>query len=260
MTTQDWNPDSYQRFRSLRLRPALELLAQVRALPEGAVIDMGCGAGAVAEALAQRYPGRELIGVDSSPAMLAEAEATGLYARLVGAQAEEWEPEHPPALVFSNALAHWLPDHPALFARWAGWLTPGGALAVQMPRQYDAPSHALLRDLAADMFPDRFAFDGWRAPVEDPVVYADMLAPLGDVRVWETRYVQALAPVSEGHPVRQFTGSTAMRPFLAALSGAEAERYVAAYDAALARAYPLRADGGVHFPFKRVFFVLTKPG
>lgn len=258
MTTADWNPEAYQRFRGLRLRPALELLAQVRDLPEGPVVDMGCGAGAVAEALSTRYPNRDLYGIDSSATMLAEAEAMGLYARLTRDDANDWTPGYTPALIFSNALANWLPDHATLFARWASVLPDRGALAVQMPRQYDEPSHRLLRDLAEDMFPDRFDFAEWTPPVAPPQVYADMLAPLGDIRAWETTYVQDLAPVAEGHPVRHFTRSTVMRPFVAELSEEEAVRYVAAYETLLAKHYPARADGHVHFPFRRVFFVLTR--
>ncbi|MEC7763945.1 MAG: methyltransferase domain-containing protein [Pseudomonadota bacterium] len=258
MTTADWNPEAYQRFRGLRLRPALELLAQVRDLPEGPVVDMGCGAGAVAEALSTRYPERDLYGVDSSATMLAEAEATGFYDRLTRDDANDWTPGYAPALIFSNALANWLPDHGRLFARWFDALAPGGALAVQMPRQYDEPSHRLLRDLAEDMFPDRFDFAGWVPPVAPPTVYADMLARLGDVRAWETTYVQDLAPVAEGHPVRHFTQSTVMRPFVAEMSEVEAARYVAAYETLLAKHYPAREGGHVHFPFRRVFFVLTR--
>jgi trans-aconitate 2-methyltransferase len=258
MTTADWNPEAYQRFRGLRLRPALELLAQVRDLPDGPVVDMGCGAGAVAEALATRYPDRELYGVDNSAAMLAEAEVTGYYTRLTRDDASDWAPGYTPALIFSNALANWLPDHGALFSRWAGLLPTRGALAVQMPRQYDEPSHRLLRDLAEDMYPDRFDFSDWTAPVAPPQDYAAMLAPLGDLRAWETTYVQDLAPVAEGHPVRHFTQSTVMRPFLAEMTETEAARYVAAYETLLAKHYPERDGGHVHFPFKRVFFVLTK--
>lgn len=258
MTTADWNPEAYQRFRGLRLRPALELLAQVRDLPEGPVVDVGCGAGAVAEALSARYPDRELYGVDTSATMLDEAEATGFYDRLTREDAKEWLPGYTPALIFSNALANWLPDHARLFGRWGEALPARGALAVQMPRQYDEPSHRLLRDLAEDMFPDRFDFADWRAPVASPQDYAAMLAPMGDVRAWETTYVQDLAPVGEGHPVRAFVQSTAMRPFLAEMSEAEVARYVATYETLLARDYPIRENGHVHFPFKRVFFVLTR--
>ena len=75
-TTKDWDPGTYARFRDLRLRPALDLMAQIGAVPEGPVVDLGCGDGAVAAALAARFPGHPLIGVDSSRAMLADAGAT----------------------------------------------------------------------------------------------------------------------------------------------------------------------------------------
>ena len=54
--------------------------------------------------------------------------------------------------------------------RLAGALVPRGTLAVQMPRQYDAPSHRLIREIAGGLFPDRFAEDdeGWVAPVAPP--------------------------------------------------------------------------------------------
>ena len=48
----DWDPEAYARFRDLRLRPALDLLARVPQLPAGDVVDLGCGAGAAGPALA----------------------------------------------------------------------------------------------------------------------------------------------------------------------------------------------------------------
>lgn len=242
----------------MRLRPALDLLAQVPDLPDGDMIDLGCGNGAVAGALATRFPDRALIGVDGSPAMLAESAKTGSYAELVQADATIWQPQHPPALIFSNALCHWLPDHAALFARLAGVLLPGGALAVQMPRQFAAPSHALLREVAARLYPDRFDWSGWVAPVAEPTTYARMLEHLGAVSVWETDYVQRLEAVESGHPVRHFSESTAMRPILDKLEASEAAAFVSAYESALVKAYPVEADGTVLFPFRRLFFVLIR--
>ena len=151
--------------------------------------------------------------------------------------------ESPPALILSNAALHWLPDHAALLPRLVGFLPQGGVLAVQMPRQYAAPSHSLMRDLAAAMFPDRFDFTGLQAPVAAPEVYHRLLAPLGDVTVWETDYLQRLSPVAAGHPVRAFTESTALRPFVAQMSPPETRAFVAAYDAALGQAYPAEGDG-----------------
>ncbi|PKP72583.1 MAG: trans-aconitate methyltransferase [Alphaproteobacteria bacterium HGW-Alphaproteobacteria-6] len=212
----DWNPAAYGRFRGLRLRPALDLLARVADLPAaGGMVDLGCGNGVVGAALKQRFPGRVLTGVDGSTAMLAEAGQ-------------------------------------------AGSLAPGGTLAVQMPRQYGAPSHRFLRDFAADMFPDRFAATEGQPPVMTPVEYHRLLAPLGRADVWEIDYVQRLEPAASGHPVRLFTEATAMRPYLDAISASEAAEFIQRYEAALAAAYPVETDGAVLFPFRRLFFTLTR--
>lgn len=127
-----------------------------------------------------------------------------------------------------------------------------------MPRQFGAPSHRFLRDFAAEMFPDRFAQDGWQAPVAAPVDYHRMLAPLGSPSVWETDYVQRLAPVDRGHPVGRFTEATVMRPYLDGLSPAEQKALRTRYEAALALAYPVEPDGSVLFPFRRLFFILKR--
>jgi trans-aconitate 2-methyltransferase len=86
---QDWNPETYSRFRGLRLRPALDLLMQVEEPAKGDVVDLGCGDGAVIEALRARFPDRTITGIDSSEAMLGKAEG---YDRLVAADIATWEP------------------------------------------------------------------------------------------------------------------------------------------------------------------------
>jgi trans-aconitate 2-methyltransferase len=252
----DWNPETYARFRGLRLRPALDLLAQVQGLPEGDIIDLGCGSGTVGTDLKLRFPDEDLIGVDQSATMLVEAQTLQLYQGLDQADIGLWGPVRPPALIFSNAALHWLPDHAALLPRLAGMLAPGGVLAVQMPRQYFAPSHRFLRDIAAALYPDRFDFARYEAPVQAPQGYWQMLQGLGEVQAWETEYLQRLDPVADMHPVHAFTQSTAMRPFLAKMTDAEAAPFAAAYDQALTSAYPLLPDGSCLMPFRRVFFTL----
>jgi trans-aconitate 2-methyltransferase len=255
---KDWNPETYARFRDLRLRPALDLLNRVGALPDGPVMDLGCGNGAAGPALSERFrPDRRIEGLDASPAMIEVARRAACHDDLIEADAATWQPAAPYALIFSNAALHWLPGHAELLPRLAGFLVPGGMLAVQMPRQYGAPSHRFLRDFASEMFPDRFSLSDWVAPVAPPVDYHRMLSPLGSVDVWETDYVQRLAPAPIGHPVRRFTESTAMRPYLDKLDAAEAEGFIARYEQALGSAYPTEDDGSVLFPFRRIFFTLT---
>jgi trans-aconitate 2-methyltransferase len=138
----------------------------------------------------------------------------------------------------------------------AGLLAPGGCLAVQMPRQFSAPSHRFLRDIAASLFPDRFDYLHYTPPVATAAEYHAMLSPLGAVQAWETDYIQLLDPSPGLHPVQAFTGSTAMRPILEKLTAAEETAFRTAYDQALGAAYPLQPDGSVLFPFRRLFFTL----
>lgn len=255
--TQDWNPGAYARFRDLRLRPAMDLLAQVPPLPEGDVVDLGCGNGPVGAALKRRF-GRRLLGVDSSAAMLDVARKTRQYDALEECDIAVWKASAP-ALIFSNAVLHWLPDHQALLPRLAKMLPPRGVLAVQMPRQFSAPSHVLLRKTAEALFPNRFDYSGYVPPVAPPQKLAEVLAPLGALNIWETSYFQHLE-AGEGHPVRRFTFSTAARPILARLNGGEQGRFLSAYEAALNTAYPPAVDGSCDFPFLRQFIVLVRAG
>lgn len=83
MAVPDWDPQRYAAFGDLRLRLALDLLAQIPDLRDGVVVDLGCGAGAVGPALVACYPMRRAIGLDSSPSMLPDAADTGVFHELI---------------------------------------------------------------------------------------------------------------------------------------------------------------------------------
>ncbi|MFD1508758.1 methyltransferase domain-containing protein [Lacimonas salitolerans] len=255
-TDTDWNPGAYHRFRGYRLQPALDLLGRVGGLPEGDVIDLGCGAGNVARALRARFADHGLVGVDTSDTMLAEARALNLYDRLEHQEIADWTAQAPVALTFANAALHWVGDHPALLPRLAGMLAPGGMLAVQMPHQNNAPSHRVWRSLADEMFPGRVDPDTGPSVLR-PVDYHRLLSPLGHLELWETEYYQILPANMQSHPVRCYTETTFARPILAALDSDEQARLIAAYEGVMDKPYPRGSDGTVLFPFKRLFFTLT---
>ncbi len=258
--TQDWDPGAYQRFRGHRLQPALDLLARIGNLPDGDVIDLGCGDGAAGPELTARFCSRgmsqrRLVGVDASGAMLAQAKGLGLYTRLDQADIALWAAHEPAALIFSNAALHWVGDHATLLPHLVGMLAPGGTLAVQVPHQNNAPSHRVWHSLADEMFPGRY--DAAQGPgVLLPADYHHILSRLGDLALWETEYYQVLPPDPEAHPVRRFTEATFARPLLAALDPAEQSRLIGAYEAVMEKAYPRAEDGSVLFPFRRLFFML----
>jgi trans-aconitate 2-methyltransferase len=248
-----WDPGQYLKYGDERLRPGFDLLARIGELPAGDLWDLGCGTGAHLRAIAARWPGRRAVGVDSSAEMLAKAAAAGGLEWREG-KVETWRPETPAALVFSNAMLHWVDDHAAVFPRLLAALTSGGVLAVQMPRSYEQPSHVLMRETAATgPWATRLAPLLRPEPAAPPTFYYDVLAPLArELDIWETEYQHVL---HGERPVLEWVRGTALRPLLEALAPEERTAFEASYQARLARAYPRRADGATLFPFRRIFIV-----
>src|SRR4051812_3316015 len=88
--TDAWDPNQYHRFQTERSQPFHDLLGLVQsglvrsdtvqsgpagAEPVGRFVDLGCGSGELTEVAATRLGAAEALGIDSSPAMLKEAEA-----------------------------------------------------------------------------------------------------------------------------------------------------------------------------------------
>ena len=214
--SMSWHPERYLAFDDHRTRPAADLLARVPLAAPERVVDLGCGPGNSTALLAGRWPQAAITGVDSAPAMLEKARASGIGADWLEADIASWTPAAPVDLLFSNAALQWLPDHHALLPRLLRHLRPGGVLAIQMPRNFQAASHVTLRALAAQ--------EPWAArlegalrtdPVAPPASYHDLLAPhAAALDIWQTEYLQVL----EGEdPVLRWTEATALRPVLQTL-------------------------------------------
>ncbi|MDX1509974.1 MAG: methyltransferase domain-containing protein [Nitriliruptorales bacterium] len=252
-----WDPDVYLRHADHRLRPGVELLARVVVSGDvRTVVDLGCGTGVLVPMLRDRFRNAEVIGVDSSPEMLAAARRDLPDGSWVEADVSSWRPDGPVDVVYSNALLQWVDDHETLFPRLLSWLRPGGVLAVQMPRNFGSPSHVAVHELARDpRWADRLEPGIRPAPVADPDWYLRLLAPLaGVLDVWEVVYQQLL----DGEdPVVSWSSGTLLRPLLAELDEDEQDSFLAAYAERMRAAYPPLPDGRTPFPFRRLFIVAT---
>jgi trans-aconitate 2-methyltransferase len=251
-----WDPDVYMKFANERTRPAMELLARVPLATPGRVIDLGCGPGNSTALLAARWPNAQTEGLESSPEMLAKARASGVRASWIEGDVESWNPQTHYDVVFSNATLHWIADHAALLPRLMGYVTEGGVLAFQVPRNFDAPSHVLMREVAnSGPWAAKLA-NARQVNVLPPDAYFDILAPFAkSPDIWETTYLHVL----EGDdPVLAWVSGTGLRPFVQPLDAQEGEAFIAEYSARLREAYPRRADGKTLFPFQRLFVVARR--
>lgn len=249
-----WDPAQYLKFAGHRLRPAIDLLSRIDADKPTEVYDLGAGTGNVTRLMKDRWPDAHVTGVDDSQEMLAKAAAAAPAIDWERADLATWRPARRADVIYSNAALHWIVGHERLFAELVGALAPAGVLAVQMPRNFSAPSHTSIAEAARS--------GPWRArlepllrpvPVGEPAFYFDLLAPrVAELDIWETEYQQVL----EGdNPVKEWTKGTWLTPLLDALAEPERSEFEAAYGALVARAYPPRADGRTLFPFRRLFIV-----
>ncbi len=260
-TTAAWDPAGYLSFGDERARPFTDLLARVAAREPRTVVDLGCGEGALTASLARRWPGARVTGVDSSAEMLAAADAHAVPGRVrfEAGDVRDWQPDEPVDVLVTNAVLHWVPGHDALLRRWTGQLVPGGWLALQVPGNWRAPTHALLAGLCRS--PRWAGSVGDAAPAEDAVLdpagYLEVLTGAGlTVEAWETTYLHVLYGED---PVLGWVRSTVLRPVLARLGSDDAAELTAEYAAALRTAYPRRPDGTTLLPFRRVFAVGVAP-
>jgi trans-aconitate 2-methyltransferase len=259
-----WDPQQYLKFEGERLRPAVDLLARIALDAPRTVVDLGCGAGNVTRLLGERWPQARIVGVDSSVPMLAKARAAvAADARYTFVEADlaTWTPNEPVDVVYSNAALHWLPHHEALFARVIRMVAKGGALAVQMPDNFRAPSHATIAELVwSERWRDRLGDVLRDTPVSEIEDYFRWLAPhTAALDLWTTEYLQVLAAgTTDEHPVAAWTKGTWLTPLLAALDAEEARDFLDEYNAQLATYYPPLPDGRVLFPFRRLFIIANR--
>ncbi len=274
-TAFTWEPAKYAEFGDFRNRPFFDLTARIQPTDPRRVVDLGCGPGNLTATLARRWPGASVLGLDSSPAMVAQAATltavlgTDDAVPSVGSPAHRtpglafeqgdiagWVPEGATDVVVSNAALQWVQGHRELMAGWLAALRPGAWLGVQVPRNFGAPSHVLMRELAASR-KWRKQLDGvlrHEDAVGKPEQYHELLLRGGArADVWETTYNQLL---QGENPVLEWVRGTGLRPVLAAL-GADGAAFEQEYSAQLRRAYP-STDLGTVFPFRRIFMVGEK--
>ena len=189
--------------------------------------------------------------------MLERARIACPTVRFVDADIVSWRPDAPADLIFSNAALQWLDGHAELLPDLFRHVAPRGVLAVQMPANFDAPSHRHLASLAGDARWIRRVGHLRRGnPVADLVQYIGWLDPdATSIDAWETTDYLWL---DGDDAVLQWMKGSALRPFLSTLDVDDAREFERDLATKLAASYPKRPDGRTLFPFTRRYFVAMR--
>lgn len=261
-----WNPTQYLKFRTARIRPALDLLQKSVPLfsaPEHVknIIDLGCGPGSITPYMAHSFPNSKIVGIDSSAEMIEKAiksnrdlsDRAKFHVGTIEDEAEKNERMY--ELVYCNSSLHWCVNHEKLLPKIMKNLVSsnGGVLAIQMPDTKDQKSHVLM-EMAAFRCGLIDVLQNVRIPRADHPAdwYFKLLNPYcKEIEMWSTEYIQQLPTYEKSfsnnynarpkHPVLEYTKSTGLLPIIQALGGEDnpkCQRYLFEYNRLLEEEYP----------------------
>ena len=125
MAEQNWSVEQYQVNAAFVPAYGEDLLSWLEPHAGERILDLGCGDGSLTDKI--RDSGAEVIGVDSSEAMIAAARARGLQVAVMNAEALTFSREFD--AVFSNAAMHWMRHAHAVAEGVYNALKPGGRFA-----------------------------------------------------------------------------------------------------------------------------------
>lgn len=245
-----WNPIQYQKFENERTQPFFDLIKLIQPRENLSILDLGCGTGKLTEILHNQLHAKNTVGLDNSHAMISECrklETASLVFKQMAIQ--DFSKLGKFDLIFSNAALQWIDDHQKLFALIRDHLNSHGQLAVQMPNNFDYPSHKIAEELAkekpfCDYIPPR------DVPILDLSVYSEMLYQLGfkDQLVKSQVYPHLLEST---HSVIEWVKGSLLTYYKKYLSPEKYEQFEKIYSKKIELHFGMKAP--FFMPFTRIF-------
>jgi trans-aconitate 2-methyltransferase len=255
----DWKPQLYLTFEKERTQPAIDLVMRIEQENPKRIIDVGCGPGNSTFVVKNRWANAEIIGLDNSENMLAQARTKYDNIKWICADASDGLNDFGTFdIVFSNAAIQWMPNQPQLLSNFYDVLNIGGVMAVQVPCVNNMPIHMELQNLLSK--------PKWRQYFDTPVsahfihtadFYYDVLSTFSNhFDLWQTDYYHVMN--SHSDLVNWYRGS-GLRPYLDCLTDEGIRQaFLDDFENALLSVYPFQKDNRILFPFTRIFFIVNK--
>lgn len=255
-----WNATIYEKFKTERLQPSIDLLQKVDLEECNRIIDIGCGSGMSTLGLKQKYPEAEILGLDMSEEMLKQANDQLQGVTWIRRDcSQELTDLGVFDLVFSNAFMQWIPNQDEFVMRSRRLLRKGGILAVQIPLFEEMEIAKIIKETAEEYDRDKIIFA--RKDIKNCFNYSmteyyDIFSRYyPEIEIWQTDYIHQMENVRS---ILEFVKGTALLPYLACMDSAQIEDFMKILYWKTAQFYKVSENGMVLFPFKRLFVIGKK--
>jgi trans-aconitate methyltransferase len=125
-----WDSALYEDRHSFVWKQSKDLIDILAPRPGERILDLGCGTGHLTAEIAAR--GAEVVGIDSSLSMIAQARQNFPKVKFQLADARDFRFEVPFDALFSNAALHWVKESERVVESMARALQRGGRLVLEM--------------------------------------------------------------------------------------------------------------------------------
>ncbi len=162
--TDYWNPKLYTDKHAFVYEYGSDLIQLLKPQKHERILDLGCGSGQLTEAINKLA--HEVIGIDKSPEMIADAKKSYPTLHFQVSDAANFEFKQPFDAIFSNATLHWVLDYKAAIDCMYQQLKPGGRIVLEFGGKDNVASitAALRTSLAARGYLAQSQLEQWFFP------------------------------------------------------------------------------------------------
>lgn len=253
MNQDKWNPQQYEKFKKERSAPFHDLIGLLSKKKYEIGLDLGCGTGELTAYFAREYSLVNMVGIDSSEAMLNKA-AKQIPENLefVNESIEDWNSINKYDVIISNAAIQWCDNHKAILENIYEALKPDAEMAVQMPFNFDYITHTLAENLISKYSKIKNRGN----PMLSLEQYAYVLYKIGfeNINCHIKVYVHELPSKDD---VLEWVKGTLLTFYERQLDAKEYNQFLAEYKNQLNLI--LNDEKPFFYPFKRVFLYAKKP-
>lgn len=256
---KDWNPNIYLKFSKERTQPAIDLVNKIELIKPKRILDIGCGPGNSTIILKQKWPEAEIIGIDSSEAMIKEAKEKNpeIEFKCMDATSElltlgMFD------LIFSNAALQWFPHQKQQIRTWFNQINKNGVLAFQVPNTATMPMYIQLKELIKkpNWINDFKTLSNTYKVHSVEYYYNSLCLETSSINIWKSEYVHIMKEV---HEIIEWHTATGLRPYLDCLETKEKlATFLSDYEDNLEKVYNKEKDGRILFSFPRLFMIAKK--